>query len=388
MPSLPAIALLALAAAADPQAPLSAPEWAKPTPAPASSDAPRKSAAPAPPAMDSLFSVAWRKSLVEPWLLEYKPTEPAGPAVDPLTRMVVVATRDGYVQAYSAEGQELWHHVARGPYVASPFVADDLVYVAGIDGKILALDRARGDVRWTYQIREEVGSQALVVDDIVYFATLEGTVLALEARTGKFLWHFRREPVGKFTILGTGRPSVVDGVLYKGFADGSVVALDARTGAVKWDRKVGRGDYPDIDATIQVSKNRLYAASYGGPVMALDRADGGMVWESKVPFAYKAQVDGDLLVVVSTSEVVGLDVRNGQRLWETPLEGTPYGDPVILRGIILVPNGKGLLVLDRRSGKKLRLFTRGSGAMGSPAVLGKRVYVLSNQGELVAVDLR
>jgi outer membrane protein assembly factor BamB len=302
--------------------------------------------------------------------------------------MVVVATRDGYVQAFSSEGQELWHHIGRGPYVASPYVANDLVYVAGIDGKVLALDRDRGEVRWTYQIREEIGSQALVVDDIVYFATLEGTVLALEARTGKFLWLFRREPTGKFTILGTGRPTIVDGVLYKGFADGSVVALDAKTGAVKWDRKVGRGDYPDIDATVLVTKNRAFAASYGGPVMALDRADGGMVWESKVPYAYKAALDADLLVVVSTSEVVGIDARSGQRLWETPLEGSPYGDPLIVKGMVLVPNGKGLLVLDRRNGKKLRLFTRGSGSMAAPAVLGKRIYVLSNQGELVAADLR
>jgi outer membrane protein assembly factor BamB len=399
MVASPLMAVLLLGAAAADPVPAT-PDWARPAPtpvvAPAGTTGPAAAGSPAsgqrkataPVIQDSLFSVVWRKPLVEPWLLEYKPTEPASPAIDPVTRMVVVATRDGVVQAFSVDGQPLWHHVGRGPYVAGPYVADDLVFAAGIDGKIFALDRASGEVRWTYQIREEIGTQALVVDDLVYFATLEGTVLALEARTGRFAWNFRREPTGKFTILGAGRPTVVDGVLYKGFADGSVVAFDAKTGSVKWDRKVGRGDYPDIDASVLVSKNRAYVASYGGPVMALDRADGGMVWESKVPFAYKASLDGDLLVVVSTTEVVGLDVKDGRRIWETPLEGTPYGDPVIVKGIVLVPNGKGLLVLDRRNGKKLRLFTRGSGAMASPAVLGKRVYVLSNQGELVAVDLR
>jgi outer membrane protein assembly factor BamB len=345
-------------------------------------------ATPPPAPTDSMFAVAWRKALVEPYLLEYKPFEPAGPAIDPLTGMVVVATRDGYVQAYSPEGTELWTYQGKGPYLASPAVGDGLVFVAGIDGKITAFDAARGEVRWRYSYREEFGAQPVVAGDLVYFATLEGTVLALEARTGAWRWHFRREPPGKFVILGVGRPTVVDGVLYHGFADGSVVALDATNGAVKWDRRVGRGTYPDIDADIEVSKDRVYAVSYGGQVAALDRQNGTPVWEATASFAYKAQLDGDLLVVVTTSEVVGFDARTGKQRWVTPLEGSPLAEPVVVHGLILVPNGRGLLVLDRRSGKKLRFFTRGSGATASPAILGKRVYLLSNAGELLAVDLR
>ncbi len=345
-------------------------------------------AAPPPAPTDSLFAVAWRKALVEPYLLEYKPFEPAGPAVDPLTGTVVVATRDGYVQAFSPDGKELWSHQGKGPYLGAPAAGDGLVIVAGIDGKVTAFDAARGEIRWRYALREEFGAQPVVVGDTVYFATLEGTVLALDAATGAWRWHFRREPTGKFVILGVGQPRVVDGVLYHGFADGSVVALDAANGAVKWDRKVGRGVYPDISAGIEVSKDRVYAVSYGGQVAALERGSGVPVWESKAPFAYKAQLDGDVLVVVTTSDVLGFDARTGKQLWTTPLEGSPLADPVIVKGLILVPNGRGLLVLDRRSGKKLRFFTRGSGATASPAVQGKRVYLLSNAGELLAVDLR
>jgi outer membrane protein assembly factor BamB len=228
----------------------------------------------------------------------------------------------------------------------------------------------------------------VVVGDLAYFATLEGTVLALDARTGAWKWHFRREPTGRFMILGVGRPAVVDGVLYQGFSDGSVVALDALNGAVKWDRKVGRGDYPDIDSDPQVSKDRVYVASYGGQVAALDRQTGAPVWEAKAPFAYKGRLDGDTYVVVTTTEVLGFDARTGKQLWNTPHEGAPLADPVIAKGLILVPIGKGLLVLDRKSGRKVRFFTRGSGATGSPALLGNRLYVLSNVGELIAVDLR
>jgi outer membrane protein assembly factor BamB len=350
--------------------------------------APPPPSSPPPTPTDSLFSIAWRKTLVEPYLLEYKPMEPAGPAVDPLTGMVVAATRDGYVQAYSADGKELWYAQLVGPYLAPPTIADGLVIVAGLDGRIFAFDAAKGTLRWTYVYKEEFGSKPVVVGDLAYFATLEGTVLALDARTGAWKWHFRREPTGRFMILGVGRPAVVDGVLYQGFSDGSVVALDALNGAVKWDRKVGRGDYPDIDSDPQVSKDRVYVASYGGQVAALDRQTGAPVWEAKAPFAYKGRLDGDTYVVVTTTEVLGFDARTGKQLWNTPHEGAPLADPVIAKGLILVPIGKGLLVLDRKSGRKVRFFTRGSGATGSPALLGNRLYVLSNVGELIAVDLR
>jgi len=87
-------------------------------------------------------------------------------------------------------------------------------------------------------------------------------------------------------------------------------------------------------------------------------------------------------------DVLGFDARTGKQIWSVAHEGSPLADPVIAKGLVIVPVGKGLLLLDRRSGRKVRFFTRGSGATGSPAILGKRVYLLSNAGELIAVDLQ
>jgi outer membrane protein assembly factor BamB len=337
---------------------------------------------------DPLFGILWRRQLVEAQLLEFKPIEPAGPGVDPVTGLVVVAARDGKVEAFNPDGTPVWYFQGRGPYVAAPGFAGDLVLVGGSDGRLVALDRAKGTIRWKLEYREEMGSTPLTVGDLTYVATLQGTVLALDSKTGAWQWHFRREPVGKFSILGVGQPAVSDGVLYQGFPDGSVVALDAKSGTLKWERRVGRGEYPDIDASVQVGKGQIYVASYGGPVAALEAASGKQVWEVRVPYAYKARLEGDTLYVVTTTSVVALSARDGKERWTTPLEGTPFGDPIYVKGMLAVPNGKGLLLLDTRNGKRLRLFTRGSGATGSPAVLGKRVYVLSNVGELSAAELR
>lgn len=344
---------------------------------------------PAPvPTGDPLFGVAWRRQIVDMMLLEYKPIEPAGPAIDPATKTVAVAVRDGKVVGFAPDGTELWFYEGRGPYVAPPGFVGDLVVVAGVDGKIVALDRSTRTIRWKHEYREEMGSQPFAVDGLLYVATLQGTVLALDAQTGKWAWHFRREPVGKFTIVGVGTPLVAGGVLYHGFPDGSLVALDAKTGALKWERRIGRGEYTDVDASVQMGEGRVYAASYGGQVAALDAVTGQPIWEARVPYAYKARLEGDTLYVVSATSVVALWARDGRERWKAPLEGTPLGEPIVAKGMLVVPNGRGLLLLDGRSGKKLRLFTRGSGATGAPAILGNRVYVLSNTGELTAADLR
>jgi len=46
-----------------------------------------------------------------------------------------------------------------------------------------------------------------------------------------------------------------------------------------------------------------------------------------------------------------------------------------------------LLLIDARGARTLRNFTRGEGASSTPVVLNKRLYLLSNGGELVAVEL-
>jgi len=345
-------------------------------------------AAPVAVGTDAPWTAAWRRPLVDAALLEYKPIEPAGPGVDPVTKTVVAAVRDGQVVAFDPDGRELWFFMGRGPYVAPPGFVDDLVIVAGADGKVVALDRATGAVRWTHEYREEFGSQPLAGDGLVYLATMQGTVLALDAKTGRWAWHFRREAPGKFTILGVGRPAVADGVLYQGFPDGAVAALDAKTGALRWERRLGRGEYVDVDATVQIGKGRVFAASYAGQVAALDAATGAPVWETRIPYAYKVKLDGETLHVVTTTEVLSLSARDGSERWRAPLEGVPFGEPVVVKGMLAVPNGRGLLVLDGRTGRKVRLLTRGSGATGAPAIVGSRVYVLSNTGELFAADMK
>ncbi len=345
---------------------------------------------PAPPAATNLYRILWTRPLVPKTLLEYRPSEPGGAAVDPATGMVVVGTRDGFVHAFLPDGSRLWDFRAAGGFQAPPLVTSDAVYVGSLDGRLYARDKSTGKERWQYDAREEMGSQPAAAGGLVYVATLQDTVLALDAKTGAFKWHYRRESPSGFTIRGVANPIAAGDVLYAAFSDGSVVALEAASGRVRWERKVGpKAEFEDVDG-LAMDEGRLYAAAYSGEVAALDPATGKTLWEVKAPQACRVAAAKGYVAAVTTEKVLFLTGKDGKELWSLPLQGAPTGNPMALGrglGLLLVPNGQGLLLIDARGARTLRNFTRGEGASSSPVVLDRRLYLLSNGGELVAVEL-
>jgi outer membrane protein assembly factor BamB len=344
-----------------------------------------------PRAPSDVWRVRWSRAQVAPDILDWKAREPGGPAVDALTGVVVVGTRDGVLRARTPDGQALWEFQAEAGFPAPPLVTNGTVYAGSSDGHVYALELGSGKQRWRYTASEEVGTTPVLAGDVLYVATLQDTLVALDAATGTWKWHHRREGTSStsFTIRGAAGPAVEGGLVFGAFSDGTVASLDAASGAVKWQRKVGpEGQFLDVDSTPVVRDGRVYVAAYSGAVVALDAASGREAWSFRTPGAARVVVAGDSVVAVTTTQVIGLSRAEGQVLWTTPLEGEPAGTPVVLGDRVLVPSVKVLAAYDAKSGKRLLTFDPGTGVSASPAVREKRVYVLSNGGTLVAVDIR
>lgn len=341
---------------------------------------------PAPPAL-RLYKVAWQKSLVAGELLEWEPEEAGGPAVDPASGTVVVGTRDGAVRAFRADGTELWEFRAGGGFAAAPLLRDGVVYAGSLDGTLYALDLGSGKQRWRYAAGEEIGAAPLWSDGLLVLATFQDSVIAVDARSGAWKWHHRRDQREGFTIRGCARPVLVGGLLVAGYSDGYVAALDPATGAARWERKVAPpGDYLDVDG-LAADGTAVYAAAYSGAVLALQPGTGKTLWERKEPGASRLLVDRGQVYAVTTSSVLALSAANGRPRWTRDLGGVPAGPPVRVGRRLAVPNTGGLALLDPDSGKLLRTFDPGTGVSASPAVLGRRAYVISNGGALAALDL-
>jgi len=344
-----------------------------------------------PRAPSDVWRVRWARAQIAPDILDWKPREPGGPAVDALTGVVLAGTRDGVLRARTPDGRALWDFQAQAGFPAAPLVTNGTVYAGSSDGNVYALELGTGKQRWKYSAGEEVGTTPVLVGGILYVATLQDTLVALDAGTGAWKWHHRREGTSStsFTIRGAAGPAVEGGVVFGAFSDGTVVALEGATGAVKWQRKVGpEGQFLDVDSTPVVRDGRVYVAAYSGAVVALEAASGREVWSFRTPLAARVALVGDSVIAVTTTQVIGLSRAEGQVLWTTPLVGEPAGNPVVLGDRVLVPSVRMLAAFDAKNGKRLLTFDPGTGVSGTPAVRERRVYVLSNGGTLVAVDVR
>jgi outer membrane protein assembly factor BamB len=341
-----------------------------------------------PPPPVALYRVAWRRPLVEPGALETAPLELGGAAADPATGIAFCGTRDGWFHAVRPDGTVAWEFKADGPFTAPPAIDGDTVYAGSADGRLYAFAVATGKERWRYDGQEEMGTRPLIAGGTVFVMSLQNTLFAIDARTGAWKWHHRRKGREGFSIRGAAGAVARGGTVYAAYSDGFIAALGAANGQVRWERQVApAGDYLDVDG-LQVEGSRLYAAAYSGAVLALDAENGAPVWAFRAPTASRVALGDGLVVAVTASEVYGLSSSTGQVVWSSPLGGAPGADPVFAGRWLVVPAVQGgLRFLEAATGRTLRVLDPGSGVAGAPGLNGGRIYVLSNIGDLFAIDL-
>ncbi len=145
----------------------------------------------------------------------------------------------------------MWAYTVRdnSRWVATPIVANGLMYIAEGSGRVLALDAVSGELVWqhvrTYP-QDIASSEAYprhrgvgVFGDVVYFPTADSFLVALDARTGAKLWEVR---TGDYKT-GEGHahaPLIADGKVFLGntggdfAARGKFEAYDAADGTRLW----------------------------------------------------------------------------------------------------------------------------------------------------------
>ncbi|HYG69420.1 MAG TPA: PQQ-binding-like beta-propeller repeat protein, partial [Anaeromyxobacteraceae bacterium] len=288
------------------------------------------------PAPLQLYRIAWQRSLVAPAALEWRPVEAGTPAVDPATGLVVVGTRDGWVQAFRDDGTRVWERQVEGS-AGGAVVDGDTVYVGSTGGVLHAFAVGDGRERWKYDTREELGTRPVVVNGRVYVASLQDTVFAIDAQSGAFAWHHRRDTPSGFTVRGAASVAVADGLVFAAYSDGFAAGLDAATGVSRWERQIApAGEYLDIDS-IRLDGSRLYAAAYSGAVIALDARTGRQAWLAATPEVHRIAVAPGLVVAVTARAIVGLSPSDGSTVWTAPLDGAPAGEPVMVGRWLAVP---------------------------------------------------
>jgi len=149
-----------------------------------------------------------------------------------------------------------WRVPLRGPYAATPIIADGVAYTEDLQSNVYAIDVATGNVLWTHDYgRSDTGPNGVNVADGRVYGVLPNAVFALDAKTGAQLWS--TEPVRSDTELVVMTPGLKDGTVYVSTvpltngAIGTLWALDAATGRRRWSWEEVPRDlwgHPEVNA--------------------------------------------------------------------------------------------------------------------------------------------
>lgn len=323
---------------------------------------------------------------------------------------VFVMDGQGDVAAFNAStGSRLWSEnlrsgarrdrEGRGGGVA---YADGRVYAASGFGFITALDANTGAQIWRRDLAGPMHSPPTIADGRLFAISFDNELYALSTEDGSVLWSYRglAEPA---RILAAASPAVIGEVVLAPFASGEIIALRVENGREIWSqaltsaaRSTGLSSLNDIAGSPVVAGDHVYAASHSGILAALDLRTGERVWESPAGGISMPWVVNDTIyVVTNNAQVVALRRTDGAVYWVTQLRQfeneerrrgrIAWAGPVLAGGrLYVVSSEEDMVALDPRTGDRVGDFDLGDPAFISPIVAGGTLYVLTDDATLLA----
>lgn len=275
---------------------------------------------------------------------------------------------------------------------ATPIVVDGAMYITSAWSMVKAFDVESGKKLWEFDPQVDRAKGVDACCDVVnrgvavwegkaYVGTLDGRLIALDSATGEVVWEkMTVDPEKPYTV--TGAPRIIKGkvMIGNGGAElgvrGYVSAYDAKTGELDWRFYTVPGnpadgfEHPILKAAAETWKGEWWKEGGGGTVwdsMAYDPdldllyigVGNGSPWNQH----YRSPGGGDNLFL---SSIVALNPNNGEYVWHyqtTPGETWDYTatQHIILadlnidgkerRVVMQAPKNGFFYVLDAKTGK-------------------------------------
>jgi outer membrane protein assembly factor BamB len=291
-------------------------------------------------------------------LIEFPPAIAGGVAY--------VANKYGDVRAVRLRDHTvLWERVTdhrlSGPptFVTAPVYHQGSVFLAFLDGDLVAVDAASGKTAWKRNLHAHLESSPLVVGDSVYLGDDRTDLLALRASDGKLRWRFNSPGAIKAS------PSYHDGRVYVADYQAAMFGLDAASGKLLWRtntskvRPFGDGGFYSSPA---VAFGRVYAARDDGTVYAFEERTGEVAWFFKTHnYVYGSPAVADVpgtppsvYIGGDDEHLYALDARDGKQRWRFDVGGPVPGTSTVIGHTVYTSSFKtrATIGVDARSGKR------------------------------------
>ena len=318
------------------------------------------------------------------------------PAVD--GDLIYVAGHEGDVVAINRDtGKKVWTRELDTKLTGGVGAGSGVVVVTADNGTVYALDSLGGQDLWQAQVASEVSAPAQINDRYVIVQVINGRIAAFDRATGEKDWIYDSQ-IPELSLRGTSTPLVTPQVTLAGFANGRLVAINNETGTALWEQRVsvadGRSEIEriiDIDGKPLFYNGLVFSSSYQGNLVAIDPRSARKVWSQPLS-TYRSLASGfdNIYAVTSDDLVNAYDARTSTEVWhQDKLKYRQLTSPVSVGNEIVVGDREGYLhAMSQVDGHFVARYKfDSSGMFGDPLVVGDTLYVLSNDGEIAAFTL-
>ncbi len=316
---------------------------------------------------------------------------------------VFVGTRNGLFALDAESGRQVWRNPTVRTLLSTPVVYDGKLIVGGTDGRLHAVDAARGDIVWsivleTGALSTGIASSPAIHEGRAYVGVFNedpggpGAIVAVDLNNWTVAWRYETSSVHM------SQPAIADGILYVGLMgiyDGTVayappygvLALHL-DGTLAWSHATNG----EVASSPVVSGGRAFVTSKDGNLYAFDAS--GELWRRPIgPSTSSPALVGDRLFVGAgaldgTGRLYAFAL-NGTQLWEATVGGAVQASVVSDGSLVCaatnVPRGQHVCV-DADDGSLVWSHTPSPNQyiLGSPVVVGNTMYAVSDNGHVYA----
>ena len=215
-------------------------------------------------------------------------------------------------------------------------VQKGVIYGAGVDRKVYAVDLASGAVLWSSRLGGLVAGGVLVAGDTVYAASSrpEGRIYALNRSNGKRFWRTKTGPVSAPLAL-------VGGTLVASAQRGELLGLMPEDGSIRWRRRMGMARAAPVgteDGSVVVATvDSLYRVSADDGTVSHRVRSPGTVVSPWVSF------HGSLVAGTTDSQVVAIDPADLRSRWSLRVDAPVLGSPAAIGDTLYAASRRGTL---------------------------------------------
>jgi len=219
----------------------------------------------------------------------------------------------------AASGKTVWTRNLHAHLESSPLPVGDSLYLGDDKTNLVSVRTSDGKVRWQFNSPGAIKASPSFHDGRVFVADYQAAMFCLDADSGKLLWRTNTSKVPPFGDGGFySSPAAAFGRVYAARDDGTIYAFDQKSGKVEWFFPTHNFIYgsPAV-AHVPGTPPSVYIGSYDEHFYALDALSGKQRWRFDVggPVPGTAVVIGHTVYTSSfkTREAIGINARSHRK---------------------------------------------------------------------------